>query len=227
MDSVTKLRMAEGAEICEGPDEIWVRGSSLGEPLARLLRRHPHARRFWILSDNQLISPERLVPLGHLPDGPWSPLRDWLTIDLPSAQFAPHDVKKLSLRLVRSSEAQESNLIVTDIQTWLEYGSTAPQVRLDCWIFAAAAHGSVVVWGLPLPSMRGTRFVESSGIAVPAGFTWSPRVAPEILKESLKLDERDVALWQEEGACELIRGDQFVRATRTAIRSTAREVGDG
>ena len=127
LDSIRKLRLAEGAEICDADDEIWVRGASLSDTLARLLRRHPHARRYWILPDRQLVSPGKLVPSGYLPEGPWTPLRDWLTVELPPAQFARRNVGKLALRLVHGSEPAEPNLFVGGIQTWLAYGSVAAQ----------------------------------------------------------------------------------------------------
>jgi len=226
LDSITKLRLAEGAEIYDAHDEVWVRGTSLSESLARLLRRHPHARRYWILPDDQLISPGKLVPSGYLPDGPWTPLCDWLSAELPTAQFARRNAGKLKLRLVRSSEAAEPNLLVSEIHTWLAHGSIAPQVRLSKWAFAAAADGRVVVRGMPLPSIQGGRFVETRGIAVPAGWTWSPQVSVEVLAEAFRLKDQDIALWQADGGCELICGTQFVRASRNAIRTTARKLAD-
>lgn len=226
VDSVKKLRLAEGAEVCEREHDIWVRGTKLDESLAGLLRRHPHARRHWILDDNQLISPGKLVPDGYLPEGPWLSLRDWLTVRLPRTLFAAHLETQLQVRLVRSSDAQEASVLMTDVRRWHQYGCEAPEVRLDRWFFAAAADGRVLVRGVPLPPLPGERFVVEGGIAVAAGWAWSPLVQAENLRELLGIQEEDLAILHTDGTWEHVPSGQFVRATRSAIRATAREFSD-
>lgn len=221
VESLARLRLAEGAEVCERGEEIWVRGETLDEPLARLLRRHPHARRHWVLEDGQLLSPGKRVPLGHLPHGPWTPLRHWLTaVLLPTV--AAGRFEPIAPRLVRSTQERPAGVLLTDIAAWLAYGITAPQVRLERWQFAAAGDGRLVVRGVPLPGLPGRPYIDDGGIAVPAGWAWAPPVSAEILRQRFGLAERDLALWHEDQTWERVPGDQFVRATRSAIRHTAR-----
>jgi hypothetical protein len=227
VDSVKKLRLAEGAEVCEREHDIWVQGTKLDESLARQLRRHPHARRHWVLDDGQLISPEKRVPNGYLPEGPWVPLRDWMTVCLPPALFAAQQESRLPVSLVRSSDAQEPAVLMTNITHWHQYGSQAPKVRLDRWLFAAAADGRVLVRGIPLPPLPGERFVVEGDIAVPVGWSWSPPVQAENLRELLGIQQHDLAILHADGSWEHVLGGQFVRATRSAIRATAREFCDG
>jgi hypothetical protein len=222
--SLQKLRLAESAEVCETDGRIWVRGENLDESLARLLRRHPHARRFWVLADDQLLSPGKLVPLGYLPAGPWQPLVDWLRVGLPEVGVAGRPANPVRVRLVRSAEIYEPSVLMTRLDAWHSYCGTAAQVRLDRWLFAAAADGRVVVRGLPLPPLPGERFVEREGIAVPAGYCWHPSVEAGVLRTALGLDDSDMALLLEDETWERIEGAEFVRATRSAVRATAAEV---
>jgi hypothetical protein len=227
VDSVKKLRLAEGAEVCEREHDIWVQGTKLDESLARLLRRHPHARRHWVLDDDQLLSPEKLVPNGYLPEGPWLPLRDWLTVCLPSALFAARPETLLRVRLVRSPDVQEASVLMTNIRRWHQYGSQAPMLRLDRWLFAVAADGRVLVRGIPLPPLPGERLVVEGDIAVPAGWAWAPPVPAETLRELFGIQKHDLAILHTDGTWEHVLAGQFARATRSAIRATAREFGDG
>ena len=103
VDSLGTLRFVDGAEICDQGDYVWVRGPTLDESLAHLLRKHPHARRHWVLPDNQLLGPGKRVPHGYLPDGPWSALRDWLTVALPVASFVGVVPSGVQVRLARTS----------------------------------------------------------------------------------------------------------------------------
>ncbi len=191
-ESLQRLRLAEAAEVCATDRELWVRGQTLTESLARLLRRHPHARRYWVLPDDQLLSPGRVVPRGYLPAGPWLPLADWLSVGLPKLAAAARPEHPLRVRLVRSAQVGEPTVLITSIDTWHSYGRAAPQVRLERWFFAAADDGRIVVRGGPLPPLPGQRFVEQEGIAVPAGWTWHPRVEAGVLRRVLRCSPSNI-----------------------------------
>ena len=226
LDSLHALRLIDGAEICEQEGHLWVRGPTLDEALARLLRKHPHARRYWVLPDHQLLGPDKLVPHGYLPPGPWHPLRHWLTVTLPAAHFAGVLASRVQVRLVRTNVVRPSNVIVTNVRDWSVYGADAPQVRLDRWHFAAAGDGRVVVRGVPLPPLPGEHFVEERGIGIPAGWKCCPDVPTEVLRAVFQVDNQDLVLLCPDNTHERIRGSCFVRASRSAIRQTAREYAD-
>jgi len=226
IDSLRTLRLVEGAEICEQDGDIWVRGSTLDETLARMLRKHPHARRYWVLPDGQLLGPGKRVPLGHLPAGPWRLLREWLAVTLPVARFAGVVASKVPVRLVRTGAVRASNVLLTNITAWSVYGADAPHVRLDRWHFAAAGDGRVVVRGTPLPPLPGRQFVEARGIGMPAGWECYPDVPTDVLRGVFQVHDHDLVLLCEDGSHERIHGDWFVRASRSAIRMTAREYAD-
>ncbi len=227
VESLKSLRLISGAEICELASEIWVRGPVLDDSLQRILRRHPHARRYRVLPDDQLVGPDKLVPLGYLPPGPWSPLQDYLPVALPVASFAGRVRERVPLRLVRTSAMRVANVLVTHMGAWGPYGVSAPLVRLDRWHFAAAADGRVVVRGHPLPPLAGEQYVEDTGIGVPVGWTWSPDVPVDVLRRLLQLRAYDLVLLRSDESGERIDGDCFVRAGRAAIRRTAREFEHG
>jgi hypothetical protein len=77
------------------------------------------------------------------------------------------------------------------------------------------------VRGQPLPPLSGERFVECEGVAIPAGWHWSPNVEAVVLRELLCLTAGDVALLHVSGDYELVAAANFVQATRSAVRHTA------
>jgi hypothetical protein len=64
------------------------------------------------------------------------------------------------------------------------------------------------------------RMINHAGILTPCGFAWTPRVAPAVLRELFALGENDVAVLAEDGTHQVIRSEQFVRASRSAARAT-------
>jgi len=80
---IARLRQVAGVSVCSAGSAVWLQGEGLDEPLSRALRVIPGGRQFSVLPDGQLIATGMLVPSGRLPGGPWQPLADWLTLQLP------------------------------------------------------------------------------------------------------------------------------------------------
>lgn len=216
-----RLRQLGGVEVCRLGENLWLRGNALDESLDRRLRCLPGAQRFLVLPDGQLRAQGARVPRGRLPEGPWIPLRRWLAVELPLAGLAGRLQERVPLKVVRSTEPQDPGAILTEVDAWQTYVATAPQARLDRWMFAAAGDGRVLVRGSPLPPIRGERLVDRDGILVPAGWTWSPAVEAAVIRNLLGLGEGDLALLHPKDAWECVPAAELVRATRPAVRTTA------
>ena len=122
----------------------------------------------------------------------------------------------------------EPNVMVLDASTWSDYAIRAAEIRLSRWTYALSEDGTVVVRGVPLPALNGRRFVEQSGIAIPAGHRCDPPLDAKIIRKVLGLADDEFALLSSEGGWDRIRDDQFVQATRSSIRlSLQRRGGDG
>jgi hypothetical protein len=81
----------------------------------------------------------------------------------------------------------------------------------------------VIIRGTPLPPLLGGLYAEQEGIAVVVGWTWRPAVDATVLKRVFRLQRHDLALWHANQTWELVPEEHFVRASRAAIRATARE----
>ena len=222
-----RVRCTPGIEVCRQQDNVWLRGAAAGEEsgeLEQVLRTLPAAR-YRVAADGQLTLAGRRTPLGYLPEGPWQPLQRWLQVGIDPAAMAAEVDHKVAIQLVRCAEPRETNVALTTRTAWTRYAIAAPQVRLDRWAFAVSDNRSVVVWGAPPPPIPSTAFCETEGVAVQAGWHWSPLVDAAVLRELLQLESGDLALLCADGSRHHIRNDQFVRATRSAVRLSAREDG--
>jgi len=224
--SLGPLRRQSGLEVCQCEDALWLRIRVLDEELDATIRALPGTR-FAVLSDQQLVPAGAQVPTGHLPEGPWTRLSEWMTVRAEPAAFCGRVTDRLRLRIVRGGYPAEANVLLTTVDRWRDYAVAAPQIRLDQWAFAVSGNGQVVIRGTPLPPLRGTRFVESSAVATPAGWTWSPPVAIEVVRAVLGLKQDDLALMHADGSWHHILGDDFVRATRSAVRLSVGGANDG
>jgi hypothetical protein len=122
---------------------------------------------------------------------------------------------------VRSEVVQPANALLADWNAWRDFAVSAAYIRLQPLRFAAARDGRVWIEGEPVPSLGGRRFFFQQGVAVPCGYRWAPALDAEAVRRWLKLAPGDAAFASPEGEWEIIKAEQFVPASRQAVRLTA------
>jgi hypothetical protein len=232
--AVARLRGRAGLEAALAEESIWLRGPDDADVRAEVIRALPDADHFELLADGSLRPRGRRVPTERLPELTWRPLAEAVGIEPPTALLCGHAPPPVAVRLLRTGAAREPGGLLTDLDRWAEYAACAPRVRLERWRFAACADRRVVVLGTPLPPIAGQRLVVEAGIAVPAGWGWSPPVDAAVLAAAYGVGRDDLVLLTPDGAAEasaaeasaaeVIGADAFARASRSAVRLTVREV---
>jgi MoxR-vWA-beta-propeller ternary system domain bpX2 len=230
-ESLAPLRLTRGIEVAEKEQFVWIRGPS-EEKVERLVRALPAIARYEVTGGNRLRNLESRIPAEMLPALNWQLVSAWLRVKMPTSssprpsppvEERETDISLLpvSIRIVRSAEERSIALLVTSLEEWREFALNAPEVRLRQLRFAVDEAGNVVVCGKPLPPLPGRQFVLHGNIAVQAGFMWKPAVSADVLSRRLGLGTDALALFHEDGTFSRIEAEQFVPATRSAVRETA------
>jgi len=225
--AAASLRHAADIEACVANDQLWLRGTRWDDELGRSLRKILGAERFHRLAGDQTARWGNSLPSGKLPLGPWKPLKQWLQPAAPATVLPAQLGECAPLQLVRSAIEQSANMLLVKFQHWREYATSAPQVRLKPLAFAVSDDGYALIHGEPLPPLAGARYAEADGIARPLGWDWSPAIDAAVLRTAIGIAGRDVALFAPDGSYNVVAADDFVRATRSAVRLTERELIGG
>ena len=218
--SLASLRLAPGIEVAVVGSLVWLRGDA-DESLSPKLAVLPARGRY------EWMEPDRLRPLDHripsdlLPAASWLPLREWLQVELPVAALPAGLSATAPLRLVRSTEEREADLLLTTFDEFRRFATKAAQVRLERLRFAATEDGRVLVHGTPLPPLPGQRFVLRQGLAVPAGFAWQPAVSAEVVIRRFGVAGDALVLWNADDTITRLHTEQLIPVTRGAVRATA------
>jgi hypothetical protein len=220
VSQVAQLRLIEGLEVLVDAHNVWLRGTNWDSQISQRIRSIAEADRFMIRPDQQMTRIDETVPCGRLPEGNWRSLRSWIQLQLPGAGFAASSRDRVTLRLVRSSTPKVANVLETTWTNWSDYAISAPLVRLDPLAFALSDRDIVLVWGTPQPPIPGRRYVESNGVIVPCGWRFEPDVGTAVACRVLSLQEGEFAFFHEDGSFERIAPEAFVRASRSAVRSS-------
>ena len=213
------LRCCPHVDVLETETELWLRYAMDSQEDDAAFRVLPGIR-FGVHEDRQLTRMGTLVPQGHLPDGEWQPLPQWLEVSTAAPAFAGRPSRSVPLKLVRGGAPAEPSILVTDAATWQDYAVVAPQWRLERLAFAMSAEHHVVIRGQPLPPLSGERYVERSGVAIPVGWSWSPAIDACLVARVLGIEADVLALVHQDAAHDLIRNEDFVATTRSSVRAS-------
>lgn len=224
-ETLGRIRELPGLEVCPGDEEVWVRAANLSEDLAPLFDSLPGTQ-YHAAEDGQLLKRGQRVPHGYLPREDWIPLDQWLAIELKTPALGGAAPDPMVPRMVACTETQEANLLLANEADWLAYVVTAPQVRLDRLVFALSDDRYAMIWGTPLPPIKGTRFVERSSVAIQAGWNCEPPLDAEVLAQAIGLSGASLALIYADGQVEQVPQDQFVQASRASVRRSTGEAVD-
>jgi hypothetical protein len=214
------LRLASEIEVGEHGATVWVRGQRGDEKLEAKLSALPARARYEWLSSNQLRPIDQRIPIGGFPPVQWQSLNSWLQVEMPSAAIPAEPPRPVSLRLIRSIDEREPELLLTRVDELIGFASMAAQVRLERLQFAANGNGEVLVRGRPLPPVPGRRFVLHGSVAVPAGFSWEPKVSADVLMRRFAVSSDALVVWNEDNTITRLHSEQFVSLSRSALRTT-------
>ena len=218
--SLSPLRQITGIEVGEDGAKIWLRGKQGDEKFNAKLAALPACARYEWLGSNELRQIDKRIPGDRLPTVRWQPLDAWLQVQIPTAAMPGEQPNRVPLLLVRSAREQEPDLLLGDLDDLVRFASIAARVRLERLHFAANENGKVLVRGRPLPSAPGQRFVLHGGVAVPAGFSWEPHVAPAVLARRFAVSDDALVLWNEDQTITRLHSEQFFPLSRSALRAT-------
>jgi hypothetical protein len=218
-------RLIGGVEVGVYQGQLWLRGPQLSGELANALRSLPAVHRYKLSPPNLLLDSFSSLPVATVPAIEWVSLQKWITPQIEQPVSAANPPDKLALRLVESFVEKPSGLLLTNLGHWRNYVETAPEFRLHGLKFAADSSGAVIILGQPLPAVSASHFTLHGRIACPAGFEWSPKVSPAVLERLFRVKEQEMVLLLRDGTHMRLSLEQFVPASRAAVRLTAQGVG--
>jgi hypothetical protein len=217
------LRQTRGVEVAETDDSLWLRGQEANEKLECSLKCLPAIERFERLGDDRLRPLESRIAALRFPPLQWQAIEEWSSVQLPVAALPGAAPWPCFLRLARTGKEEKANLLCTRFDAWASFVLNSSTLRLAGLRHAISASRQVIVWGTPLPPVPGRRYVEQEGIAIPAGFCWSPLVSREVLQQVLRVAEDSLVIWHEDGSLLRLHSEQLVGASRSGTRA-AREL---
>jgi hypothetical protein len=132
----------------------------------------------------------------------------------------------VALRLVRSADERDPDLLLTRLGEFHGFVLRAAGVRLERLRFAVSDDRRVLIHGTPLPPLPGQRFVLHQRVAVPAGVTWQPAVSAEVVARRFRVSGDALVLWNEDNSITRLHTEQLIPVTRSGVVATVKALAD-
>lgn len=199
--------------------QIWLRGISPHQP-EKALRQLPVLHTYLLDAEERLFLPGKRTPHSALPCLSWEPMFSFIKAELPMSALPARLQERYMPVLAPSGVPAEVQALLTSLQTWKEYAETAPLIRLQRLRFAATEVGQVLITGTPLPPIPGKAYTIRYNILLPAGYDFDLPALASLTAARLNPENDALLLFHVNGQWERIPAQNFVRATRSAIRLT-------
>lgn len=206
------LRTTPGVEAAVSGHAVWLRG---GEVLLGL----PHLELAHLGENGELVREGERIPYGRIPsDLAWQSLPDLLKVEAPSSTYPGQVVEDpAALTIAPSDYWRPAALLLGRLSAFRAFAETHSQAELGRFQFVCNGATEVLVRGEALPPMLGVPYTLDGGIALPAGYDWSPRLPADVLAEAFGLAPGDIALFRD-GVWDVVGSSHWVQATRSAVR---------
>lgn len=209
---------AAGWELCPaGEDRFWLRIPVEDEVT---FTRLPLIGRWRAGPDGIMTRLGKRVPEQEAPVGGWSPLATLLPIGPPRRGAVGMPPLPASWTLESDHADQPAGALMCRWPDFMAWALEAFAPRLECLEFARCDDDRVFVTGQPLPPVRGQGYHRAGRLWLPGGSRLPDHLWPELLEERLRLGTSRLALLYPDGSHEEMAEENFVRASRVAVRLT-------
>jgi hypothetical protein len=208
LDYLGPVRHWSQLRIAAAEDAYWVMGLTAEQLESTGIRSIP-LKKLYYMRDDQ---PQLLFPIGgavpgkRLPsDLQWTPLEKAMPLEYPSYNhnyFGLSD--KLAVRLVASSNEEETVAMLVSARLLGDYIQTAPAVRLGplSWVIV---DDQALVLGRPLLPLPGKSYWRRGNHLLPSGLDLELPVLAETLDRELNPDGSSWLMWDENNEYLLIQ----------------------
>lgn len=162
----------------------------------------------------------RRVAELRLETGEWQPVSKMLPVGPPARGGVGMIPPAADFMLEIEHEEQPAEALLARWVDFAHWADTAFSPRLASLQFARCDDDRVLVTGKPVPPIRGTGFHRVGRLLLPGGYRLPDHVWPQLVEESLGLGANRMALIHSDGSYESVAEENFIPASRAAVRVT-------
>ena len=220
VNQLGSIRTIPGVLVARFGKCIWLKCKYDGSNIHVKLKGIPAIHMYWMDMEENLFLLDTLTPIMKLPELKWVSLIDFIKVDMPIAALPGQVKTSYKPKIIKSDTVNIGTALLTNLQSWKMYAESASATRLNLLRFAVSEEGMVLIIGNPLPSLPGQEFWNVGNIYISSGYNFEFFFVASLLQEKCNENKSLYLFYTKEGHYASINKEDFVKATRSAIRLT-------
>lgn len=212
------VRCVPGLFMARSANAILLKINALDDSLPSELLSLPTINSYQVDEAGYMFPIGKLTPVGIIPDMDWRPISELLPVELPLAILPGINIRKCSIKLVRSTEAREGVGLLTNLSLLKRFVGTTNKIRFEHLEFAVEDKGRTLVLGSPVPSIPGKEYWADDHILLPTGYDFEYPVTRKLLKQ--KYDKGNCVLINNDSTIEIINRMKFKTVSRRGVKTS-------
>ncbi len=225
--SLGSVRTLPYLRVAEYNGLLWLRGIISGHDSDIRLWQLPAIQTYTVDDAHNLFPQGASTPVLNVKGLTWTPIDKYIPLEIPTSALPAKIESAVPVRLVQAMHENSCVALVTTFAYWKAYAYSAPAVRLGVLQFAASPAGSILIMGLPLPSLPGQSYWRRGQILIPAGMDFEIPLIATLMERGLALQEHTLILLQPDGSWHMLPAGAFAPASRSAVRLTEKNLTHG
>ena len=218
-EALGSVRTLGTLQVTKEDDHFWVRGIS-ADNIPLKVRQLPAMATYQLDKDLRLFPLGKITPVGKLSDLDWTPISDFVEVEFPKAALAGKNNLTQAIKIIPSENTQNGSALLTNLSVWKNFADGTASVRLEKIKYAVSDTREVLILGTPLIPIPGKEFWKRNNILLPSGFDFEFSILAEVIEQQLNPKRDGILVFYENGNWEKIMNKDFVKGTRSAVRSS-------
>ena len=219
-DALGSARTLPNLQAARNGSTIWLRSVDVNVPVDIKIKQLPLAATYLLDEENHLFLQDTITPQQLLPQLNWLEISKFITVEVATSAMPGKTDEKTSVNLIPTQNVQPGEAILTSLIHIKQYAETVPQIRLEALKFAVDNKGNTLVTGTPLPSIPGKEYWRNNSLLLPCGYDFEIPVTATLFAQTMNPIGIYEILFDTEGNWQRIAKENFVLASRSAIRLT-------
>ncbi len=221
---LSDIRLYSNVQVATNNNLVWVKGIISDQENDTQIKKIPFKNIYTIDKDSNLFNLGSLTPIDKLKVLDWITIDKFINLEFPSSLMAGRVKETHHVKLIKSDKVQTGNAMITDFEIWNNYAQNASEIRLNKLIFAVSKSNQVIIIGQPLPPIQGLEYWLNNDLLIPAGYDFEIPILANLIFEKLNIKNSSYILFDTNNQWQKIFKENFVNASRSAIRLTSQSV---
>jgi len=220
LDHLSVIRQWPNLKIAFDSNQVWITNFNSVQIESVEVKSIPYKQLFYS-SKNKLYVLNSLLPDRNLPNFLWTPIERALPVSIETYNHNYFGVKETgSIQLIKTDQIEDANVMLTTMDSLLNYIETAPNFRVNPIEWALLNTKDVLLFGTPILPINGTMYWVNKDSILPVGYNFELSLLAELIGHKINIEKDSWIVWNTDSTYFKVNKDAIKPLSLSSVRKT-------